>query len=854
MEIIDRPQKCFLKCELYIFLLVFCNLHLIAADTIECHFLQTQEIELSPGDTGQIISPNYPSEHLAYRSHCTLELITNEWSDLEFSFTDFNITNCQHRFVQPRIDKSAAFCDSYDICSYLIIGKASSGPEIPGPNNSNTMLSGDLTGTTYLSNLKTTAFQFCFSSNNDNNRRRKWSIGYKVKSRMIPVSVSLGEAGSKTITSENFPNPYPRSSQRKRFWKIDFVGETLTPGRGFYVIVVRFSDADLHEGDNIRIYHNSQIPKENPKYVFSSPNYISGISGSKTYYSYELLEPHIVLEFAVKDERESYHTPHFEDYTFYGWKVKITFLGVQYSTSRKIEVPTTIRSRSLCGDNYAVAVKGGGTLSIKNKNPAHGISKLECIWVIRPSPIKAYLHLSTTFPPMRLETLLAIKRRKLDIRNGLTSESPVAALSHGANKYDSRIGFYVRLYIEFELMVYTKDETVFSLTYVSYTQTSNPLNCRIQIDGTHGKLCRRSEMCIHRDFFCDGANHCPRGDDESDTDCQECRNLGYRSHGCPEDGICVANGLRCPGGVTCGGSRKAKYCDDEKTECYTVAERCDNKRDCYNGKDEKDCTCKALNKKSCYVNDYYDVDCYFSHQKCDGSKDCANGMDESNCGSAEELFDGGTSVLWIIVGAVILVFIVCFLICCHCCKQRQTTNNRNRGIVATAGPHAIDLDSSVRLTTFSGNAGIGPLTEESTPPVPEPPPTYTEVVATDRYRIPGQSRPVNRDSMLPSYEDVSHIPSGSMGNIHSIRSPPIGGNVNLLRGPNRARSEEHLSTANHQGQSAMRLNQQNSRQSNAYVTTETDTSPRQQEPSNRRENIGENPHETTPLRSDVDHV
>ncbi|XP_028393318.1 low-density lipoprotein receptor-related protein 2-like [Dendronephthya gigantea] len=149
------------------------------------------------------------------------------------------------------------------------------------------------------------------------------------------------------------------------------------------------------------------------------------------------------------------------------------------------------------------------------------------------------------------------------------------------------------------------------------------------------------EICIVRDWLCDGQNDCANGRDEDETICDgdlQCRNNTEFSCG----NRCIPIAWRCDGQGDCNDNRDeanchlAGYCGvnefgcsgNNTAPCIRSDYVCDGDIDCSSGNDERNCSVKcAMDKFLCDTG----ATCISKYLLCDGKRDCRDGTDETDC-------------------------------------------------------------------------------------------------------------------------------------------------------------------------------------------------------------------------------
>lgn len=146
--------------------------------------------------------------------------------------------------------------------------------------------------------------------------------------------------------------------------------------------------------------------------------------------------------------------------------------------------------------------------------------------------------------------------------------------------------------------------------------------CPGSLTGTIGGRRKPPEVCISKEFLCDGIKDCATDEDEGQ--CAVCD-----EYQCG----CFPRGRRCTGGFG----------------CYRESDICDGISWCGDGSDEINCTCpRGLFQCDCYrSNACHGLrGCIAYHYVCDGDSDCGDGSDEQNCPKCDwSCFANGTSCI-----------------------------------------------------------------------------------------------------------------------------------------------------------------------------------------------------------------
>lgn len=140
-----------------------------------------------------------------------------------------------------------------------------------------------------------------------------------------------------------------------------------------------------------------------------------------------------------------------------------------------------------------------------------------------------------------------------------------------------------------------------------------------------------SGECIKASQVCNGKAECA---DKSDEDCKHiaCRVDQFKC----EDGPCIEGHLRCDGNFNCDDKSDEKNCKFTCAEnqikcksvdqCFNSTQICDLKKDCPDGFDEEEETCKI----PCPINNFKCASgqCIPKEFECDKKIDCVDGSDE----------------------------------------------------------------------------------------------------------------------------------------------------------------------------------------------------------------------------------
>nr|BAE93218.1 vitellogenin receptor [Rhyparobia maderae] len=145
--------------------------------------------------------------------------------------------------------------------------------------------------------------------------------------------------------------------------------------------------------------------------------------------------------------------------------------------------------------------------------------------------------------------------------------------------------------------------------------------------------CKEDNLCIPRDFRCNGRRDCPSGEDELDCKSDKCSDTEFSC----KNGQCIPGDKLCDDEKDCIDGSDEKNCQkcSEETdfqcrtgECIDILDRCDLVPDCRDASDEENCegvTC-AEGHYRCVVGV-----CIPYTWVCDGQSDCVDGSDEKDC-------------------------------------------------------------------------------------------------------------------------------------------------------------------------------------------------------------------------------
>nr|CAJ19121.1 vitellogenin receptor [Blattella germanica] len=145
--------------------------------------------------------------------------------------------------------------------------------------------------------------------------------------------------------------------------------------------------------------------------------------------------------------------------------------------------------------------------------------------------------------------------------------------------------------------------------------------------------CKSDNLCIPRNFRCNGRKDCQSGEDELDCEAKKCLDSQFTC----KNGQCISIEKLCNGERDCLDGSDEKNCEKceeaiqfkcSSGECVDIHDRCDHYPDCTDGSDESNCenvSCPPTDFK-CHIGV-----CVPKYWVCDGEPDCIDGTDELNC-------------------------------------------------------------------------------------------------------------------------------------------------------------------------------------------------------------------------------
>ncbi|PSN38293.1 hypothetical protein C0J52_19350 [Blattella germanica] len=137
--------------------------------------------------------------------------------------------------------------------------------------------------------------------------------------------------------------------------------------------------------------------------------------------------------------------------------------------------------------------------------------------------------------------------------------------------------------------------------------------------------CKSDNLCIPRNFRCNGRKDCQSGEDELDCEAKKCLDSQFTC----KNGQCISIEKLCNGERDCLDGSDEKNCEKceeaiqfkcSSGECVDIHDRCDHYPDC------TDVSCPPTDFK-CHIGV-----CVPKYWVCDGEPDCIDGTDELNCG------------------------------------------------------------------------------------------------------------------------------------------------------------------------------------------------------------------------------